>query len=140
MLERNYTKEEIIAMYLNTVEYGSDAYGIKSAARTFFDKLPSELNAEESAMLVGVVNKPARHSPVRNPDRALDTAQPGGCADGASRGISIDRHQRDSLQCPADRPDDYHPVSHNEGVRTHPFPRDAAHGDDRKAPHAQHSS
>ena len=70
-LEHNYTKEEIVAMYLNTVEYGSNAYGIKSAATTFFGKEPSELNLQEAAMLVGVVNAPTRYSPVRNPESAL---------------------------------------------------------------------
>ena len=57
-LEYNYTKEEIAAMYLNTVEYGSNAYGIKSAAHTFFNKEPHELNVQEAAVLVGVVNAP----------------------------------------------------------------------------------
>ncbi|MDR0694716.1 MAG: transglycosylase domain-containing protein, partial [Prevotellaceae bacterium] len=70
-IERNYTKEEIIAMYFNTVFYGSNAYGIQSAASTFFGKHPSQLNLEEAAMLVGVVNAPSRYSPVRNPARAL---------------------------------------------------------------------
>ena len=70
-LEYNYTKEEIIAMYLNTVEYGSNAYGIKSAAQTFFGKTPDALNLQEAAMLVGVVNAPTRYSPVRNPENAL---------------------------------------------------------------------
>ena len=113
MLERNYTKEE---MYLNTVEYGSNAYGIKSAARTFFNKLPSELNAEESAMLVGVVNKPTRYSPVQNPDRAL--ARRNLVIARMKQQGYIDRHQRDSLQAlPIDL--DYHPVSHNEGTATY---------------------
>ena len=71
-LEHNYTKEEIAAMYLNTVGYGSNAYGIKSAAATFFGKTPDELNVQEAAMLVGVVNAPTRYSPVLNPERALD--------------------------------------------------------------------
>ncbi|MDE7356074.1 MAG: penicillin-binding protein [Rikenellaceae bacterium] len=66
MLEHNYTKEEIIVMYLNVVEYGSNAYGIKSASQTFFGKTPRELTIEEAAMLVGVVNAPTRFSPVRN--------------------------------------------------------------------------
>ena len=70
-LEYNYTKEEIVAMYLNTVEYGSNAYGIKSAAATFFGKTPAELNLQEAAVLVGVVNAPTRYSPVRNPENAL---------------------------------------------------------------------
>lgn len=46
-LERNYTKEEIIAMYLNTVDFGNQSFGIKSAARTYFDKTPDSLNKEE---------------------------------------------------------------------------------------------
>jgi len=70
-LERNYTKEEIMAMYLNTVSFGSNAFGIRSAAATFFAKLPSQLNLEEAALLVGVINAPTRFSPVRNPDRAM---------------------------------------------------------------------
>lgn len=70
-LEYNYTKEEIVAMYLNTVAYGSNAYGIKSAAHIFFSKEPHELTIPEAAMLVGVVNAPSRYSPVRNPERAL---------------------------------------------------------------------
>ena len=70
-LEYNYTKEEIATMYLNTVEYGSNAYGIKSAAQTFFGKEPGELSVQEAAMLVGVVNAPTRYSPVRNPEDAL---------------------------------------------------------------------
>ena len=116
MLERNYTKEEIIAMYLNTVEFGSNAFGIKSAARTFFNKLPSELNAQESAMLVGVVNKPTRYSPVLNPERALSRRNLV-IARMKQMGY-INRHQRDSLQAlPIEL--DYHPVSHNSGTATY---------------------
>lgn len=70
-LERNYTKEEIIAMYFNTVEFGSNSFGIKSAAKTFFNKEPIELSIEESAMLVGMLKAPTRFSPVRNPERAI---------------------------------------------------------------------
>ena len=70
-LERNYTKEEIVDMYLNSIFLGSSAYGIKAAALTFFDKQPSELTVEESAMLVGMVNKPTRYNPRLNPDKAL---------------------------------------------------------------------
>jgi len=57
-LEKNYSKEEIMAMYLNTVSYGHHAYGIKSASRTFFNKSVDSLNLQESALLVGVVNAP----------------------------------------------------------------------------------
>lgn len=62
-LEYNYTKEEIAAMYLNTVEFGSNAYGIKSAAHTFFNKEPHELNIQEAALLAGLVKGPTMYSP-----------------------------------------------------------------------------
>ena len=70
-LERNYTKEEIMDMYMNAIFFGSNAYGIKAAAQTFFAKNPSDLTVEESAMLVGMVNKPTRYNPALNPDKAL---------------------------------------------------------------------
>ena len=70
-LERNYTKDEIMAMYMNAIFFGSNAYGIKAAAQTFFAKEPWELNVEESATLVGMVNKPTRYNPVLNYDRSI---------------------------------------------------------------------
>lgn len=70
-LERSYTKEEIISMYFNAVFFGSNAYGVKSAANTFFGKEPKDLTLEESALLVGMVNKPTRFNPVLNPDLSL---------------------------------------------------------------------
>ncbi len=71
-IERSYTKKEIITMYLNTVDFGSNAFGIKVAAQTFFDKLPSELNYQECALLVGVLKGPGMFSPVMRPKNALD--------------------------------------------------------------------
>lgn len=71
-LERNYTKQEIMAMYLNTVEFGSNAFGIKSASQIFFNKIPAKLNVQESAMLVGLLKAPTLYSPVRNPNNALN--------------------------------------------------------------------
>lgn len=70
-LERNYTKDEIIAMYFNTVDFGSLAHGIKSAAKTFFDKDPKDLSIEESAVLVGLLKAPTAYSPIKNPENAL---------------------------------------------------------------------
>ncbi len=70
-LEYNYSKDEIIAMYLNTVFYGHNAYGIKKAAETFFGKEPDSLNLQEAALLAGVVNAPTKFSPKRNPNNAL---------------------------------------------------------------------
>ena len=70
-LERDYTKDEIMTMYLNSIFFGSGAYGVRAASETFFGKLPSDLTVEESAMLVGMVNKPTRYNPAINPDKAL---------------------------------------------------------------------
>ncbi|WP_254244948.1 transglycosylase domain-containing protein [Hymenobacter sp. BRD67] len=69
-LERNYTKREIIRMYLNTVDYGSNAFGINTAAKTFFNKRPKELTTPEAATLVGIVNAPSRFSPALHPVRS----------------------------------------------------------------------
>jgi penicillin-binding protein 1A len=69
-LEQSYTKEEILAMYLNTIEYGSNSFGIQVAANTFFNKLPSQLDYQEAASLVGSINKPTAFNPVYNPELA----------------------------------------------------------------------
>ncbi len=115
-LEYNYTKDEIIAMYLNIVEYGSNAYGIKSAAHTFFDKTPAELNVEESALLVGVVNAPTAYSPVKNYDRAV--ARRNTVMNRMKKEGYITGAQYDSLsKLPIEL--NYHPVSHNEGTGTY---------------------
>ncbi|SMO38216.1 penicillin-binding protein 1A [Solitalea koreensis] len=69
-LERNYTKQEILAMYLNIVDFGSNAYGIKTAARTFFDTTPDKLTIEQAALLIGMLKGPSYYSPIRYPERA----------------------------------------------------------------------
>jgi penicillin-binding protein 1A len=71
-LERNYTKEEIITMYLNTVDFGNQAYGIKSAARVYFNTTPDKLTVPEAATLVGLQKGITRYSPTRNPERSLE--------------------------------------------------------------------
>jgi penicillin-binding protein 1A len=58
-------------MYMNQVFFGSNAYGIKAASQTFFAKNPTDLTVEESATLVGMVNKPTRYNPALNPDKSL---------------------------------------------------------------------
>jgi penicillin-binding protein 1A len=69
-IEMYYSKEDIITMYLNTVDFGSHAYGINSAASTFFSKKPAELTYNESAVLVGLLKAPSSYSPVSNPERS----------------------------------------------------------------------
>lgn len=71
-LEYNYTKEEILAMYLNTVAFGNNSYGIKTASKTYFGKDPIDLTIEESAVLVGMLKAPTKYNPVRNPNNALN--------------------------------------------------------------------
>jgi penicillin-binding protein 1A len=70
-LERNFTKQEILALYLNVVPFSDNVYGIRNASITFFSKEPDRLNVEEAAVLVGMVNGPTIFNPRRNPKPAL---------------------------------------------------------------------
>ena len=70
-LERSYTKNEILTLYLDTSEFGSNAFGIKTASKTFFNKLPKDLAIQESAVLVGLFKAPTYYSPVFNPENSL---------------------------------------------------------------------
>lgn len=70
-LERHYTKKEILLMYLNTVSFGHEAFGIRSAAQIFFDTSPDSLKLEEAAVLAGLLQAPTRYSTVVNPENAI---------------------------------------------------------------------
>ena len=111
-LERDYTKDEIVAMYLNSIFFGSGAYGIKAASETFFSKEPADLNTEEGAMLIGMVNKPTRYNPVINPENALSRRN--FVIGRMQKAGYIDKAERDSLQqLPVVL--DYHVIDHNSG-------------------------
>ncbi|MCC2600678.1 penicillin-binding protein 1A [Sphingobacterium sp. FBM7-1] len=69
-LESKYEKNEIITMYLNTVSFSNNAYGIKSASLRYFNKQPSELSAPESAVLIGMLKGTTLYNPIRNPDKS----------------------------------------------------------------------
>lgn len=71
-LERNFTKEEILALYLNAVPYPDNVFGIRNASKTFFQKEPGQLNVEEAALLVGSINGPGLYNPRRNPKASMD--------------------------------------------------------------------
>ncbi len=71
-IEQRYTKEEILTMYFNTVEFGGNAFGIRSAAKVFFGKSPKDLNAPEAAMLVGMLKGITKFNPNKNPANALN--------------------------------------------------------------------
>ena len=70
-LEKEYTKEQIINMYLNTIYYGNGAYGIEAASITYFNKHASELTLSEAAVLVGLPNAPSLYDPFTKPDSCV---------------------------------------------------------------------
>ncbi|QWT17307.1 PBP1A family penicillin-binding protein [Collinsella sp. zg1085] len=70
-MEEQFSKDEILAMYLNTIYYGHGAYGIETAARTYFSKSSSELSLSEAALLIGIPNAPGVYDPTINPELAL---------------------------------------------------------------------
>lgn len=115
-LERQYTKEEIIAMYFNIYDFNNNADGIRSAARIYFGKEPKELKIEESAMLVGMFKNSSLYNPRRNPEgvknrRDVVLAQ-------MYKYDYISEEIKDSLQ---DLPlkINYNPESHNAGLGTY---------------------
>ena len=115
-LERQYTKEEIIAQYFNIYDFLNNADGIRSAARIYFGKEPKDLDLKESAMLVGMFKNSALYNPRRNPEgvknrRNVVLAQ-------MYKYDYIDEKLKDSLQ-KTDLDLDYTPESHREGMATY---------------------
>lgn len=94
-LERCYTKNEIIDMYLNAVAFGSNAYGIKAASYTFFAKSQEDLTIEEAATLVGMINKPTRYNPRLNPEKSI--VRRNHVLSKMCEGGYITAHERDSI-------------------------------------------
>lgn len=115
-LERQYTKEEIIAMYFNIYDFGNNADGIRSAARIYFGKEPKELKIEESAMLVGMFKNSSYFNPRRRPKivkkrRDVVFAQ-------MYKYDYITEKEKDSLQKLPFKIN-YNPESHNAGLGTY---------------------
>jgi len=71
-LESNYSKNDIITMYLNTVSFGNNTYGIKTAARIYFDKEAKELSTTDAALLVGMLKGTSLYNPLKNPEKTLE--------------------------------------------------------------------
>lgn len=115
-LERQYTKEEIITLYLNKYDFGYNAVGIKSAANVYFGKLPSELNAEESAMLVGMCKNSSLYNPRRRPEKTKDRRNVVFMQ--MEKAGYITAAERDSLAS-LDLVIDYHPADHKAGIATY---------------------
>lgn len=69
-LEKNYSKDDILELYMNTIYFGEGYYGIKEAANGYYDKEPKDMNLYEATMLAGVPNAPSVYAPTINPDLA----------------------------------------------------------------------
>ena len=112
-LERRYTKQEIITMYLNTVDFGAyNTFGIKSAARTYFNVTPDKLSPDQAALLVGMVKGPGYYSPIKHADRALNRRN---VILGlmTKQGFLSDGQLQELKQKPMGL--DFNPIDHNEG-------------------------
>lgn len=116
-LERNFTKKEILAMYLNTVSFGSNAYGIKTATETFFAKAPSELNYQESAVLIGLLQGTTAFSPVYNYDRSIKKRNQ--VLDKIARHDHLSKSELDSLKSLPIDLTSYDVANHNTGLATY---------------------
>ena len=115
-LERQYTKEEIIAQYFNIYDFGNNGDGIRSASRIYFGKEPNELDLKESAMLVGMFKNSSLYNPRRNPEgvknrRNVVLAQ-------LHKYGYIGAAVKDSLQA-TELDLNYTPESHREGIATY---------------------
>jgi penicillin-binding protein 1A len=111
-LERFYTKDEIINMYLNRFDFLNNAVGIKTAANVYFGKEPVDLKAEEAAMLVGMLKNPSYYNPLRHPERTRDRRNV--VIDQMLKAGKLTREEADSLKA-LPMTLDYHKVDHKEG-------------------------
>ncbi len=115
-LERNYTKEEIIAMYLNIYDFGYAADGIRSASRIYFGKEPHELRTEESAVLVGMLKNSSYYNPIRREELVLNRRNT--VLGQMAKYDYITEKEKDSLQA-LEMKINFNPESHREGLATY---------------------
>ncbi|MDF0706810.1 penicillin-binding protein 1A [Flagellimonas okinawensis] len=115
-LERNYTKEEIIAMYLNIYDFGYAADGIRSASRIYFGKEPNELRTEESAVLIGMLKNSSLYNPIRREELVFNRRNTV-LGQMAKYGY-ISEKEKDSLQT-LEMKINFNPESHREGLATY---------------------
>ncbi|MDB5159030.1 MAG: penicillin-binding protein [Mucilaginibacter sp.] len=112
-IEKHYTKQEIITMYLNTVDFGSNTFGIASAAQTYFNTTPANLKADQAATLIQMLTAPTKNSPIRHPDRAKNNRD-FVLNRMASEGFISDGQAAEYKAKPLGI--DYHQTDHNEGL------------------------
>lgn len=115
-LERQYTKQEILTMYLNQVDFVNNAVGIRSASRVYFSKEPKDLNTEEAAVIVGMLKNPSLFNPRQRLE--LTTNRRNTVLSQMEKNDFITEAEKDSLQkLPLELR--YSPESHNEGIATY---------------------
>lgn len=115
-LERNYTKEELIALYLNYFDFLHNSVGIKTASNTYFNKEPNELSVVEAATLIGLCKNPSLFNPVRYPERCLNR-----------RNVVLSQMQKAGYLSTAEYNQlcdeklvlDFHRVDHKDGIATY---------------------
>lgn len=115
-LERNYTKEEIVAMYLNIYDFGYAADGIRSASRIYFGKEPQELRIQESAVLVGMLKNSSLYNPIRREELVLNRRNT--VLGQMAKYDYITEEEKDSLQN-LEMKINFNPESHREGLATY---------------------
>jgi len=115
-LEKNYTKNEIIAMYYNIYDFSNNADGIRSASRIYFGKEPHELEIEEAAVLAGMFKNSALYNPLRNPQGVINRRNV--VLHQMEKAGFIDRQEKDSLQN-MELVLNYSPESHQSGIATY---------------------
>ncbi len=115
-LERYYTKEEILTMYLNKFDFLNNAVGIKTAAGTYFSKEPKDLNIEEAATLIGMCKNPSLYNPRRFNERTRGRRNV--VLDQMRKAGYLTEAERDSLQA-LPLVLKYRPVDHNDGLATY---------------------
>lgn len=115
-LERRYTKEEIMALYLNTVDFINGAVGIKSASQVYFNTSPDSLRIEQAAVFVGMLKNPSLFNPRRRPERVIDRRNT--VFGQMMRNDVISKMEMDSLDAlPLEL--DFTSTDHNEGLATY---------------------
>lgn len=115
-LERSYTKEEIIAMYLNIYDYNYNADGIRSAARIYFGKEPQDLRMEESAVLVGMLKNSSYYNPIRREELVFNRRNT--VLNQMAKYEKITQEEADSLKA-LPMKINFNPESHREGLATY---------------------
>ncbi|MBT8285134.1 MAG: penicillin-binding protein, partial [Flavobacteriaceae bacterium] len=115
-LERNYTKQEIIAMYMNIYDFGYNADGIRSASRIYFGKEPGDLKTEESAVLVGMLKNSSLYNPIRREELVLGRRNT--VLSQMEKYGYITEGEKDSLQ-QLKMDINFSPESHREGLATY---------------------